>query len=131
MKSKVITKVPTEFEEQVALFQLAQLYAHQFPELRFLNGSLNGVRLTIGSAVKCKKIGMRKGYPDLFLPARRGEFPGLYIELKRVKGGRIEPEQREWREFLISQGYAHYFCKGAKEAWKVIIGYLDNRSVGE
>jgi hypothetical protein len=128
MKSK-IKKPPaqTEYAEQTALFRMAQIYARQYPELRFLNGSLNGVRLTIGQAVKCKKIGMRKGFPDLNLPVKRGEYPGLYIELKRVKGGRIETEQREWREFLLSQGYAHHFCKGADEAWKVILEYLEGR----
>lgn len=115
---------PTEYEEQAYLFRLAQMYAHKYPELRRLNGSLNGVRLTIGQAVKCKKLGMRKGYPDINLPVKRGEYSGLYIELKRVKGGQISKEQQEWREFLLSQGYAHYFCKGADEAWKVILGYL-------
>lgn len=119
--------VPTEYAEQAALFQRAQLYARQYPELQFLNGSLNGVRLTIGQAVKCKKIGMRKGYPDVFLPVKRGVYSGLYIELKRIKGGSIQPEQREWREFLLSQGYAHLFCKGADEAWKVILEYLERR----
>ena len=116
--------IPTEYAEQVDIFQRAQLYAKQYPELKFLNGSLNGVRLTIGQAVKAKKAGMRKGYPDIQMPVKRDKYSGLYIELKRIKGGRIEPEQRDWREFLISQGYKHCFCKGADEAWKVIVEYL-------
>lgn len=116
--------VPSEYVEQVAIFKKAQLYACKYPELRWLNGSLNGVRLTIGQAVKCKKIGMKKGFPDINLPVKRGKYPGLYIELKRIKSGRIEPEQREWRDFLLSQGYAHEFCKGADAAWKVILRYL-------
>ena len=115
---------PTEYAEQASLFRLAQLYIRQYPELRYLNGSLNGVRLGIGQAVKCKNIGMRRGYPDIFLPVRRGEYHGLFIELKRRKGGRIEPEQKEWREFLLSQGYQHHFCKGADAAWGKIIEYL-------
>lgn len=117
---------PTEYEEQAYLFRLARLYVNKYPDLKWLNGSLNGVRLTIGQAVKAKKAGNVKGYPDIFLPVKRGQASGLFIELKRVKGGRIEPEQREWREFLLSQGYAHHFCKGADEAWKVIKGYLKN-----
>ena len=60
--------VPTEYEEQAAIFRLAQLYIHKYPSLRWLNGSLNGVRLTIGNAMKCKRIGMKKGFPDLNLP---------------------------------------------------------------
>jgi len=115
---------PSEYVEQAAIFSRAQVYCKKYPELKFLNGSLNGVRLTIGQAVKCKKIGMRKGYPDIFLPVRRGLCSGLFIELKRVRGGQISKEQRAWRKFLISQGYQHYFCKGADEAWRVILEYL-------
>lgn len=125
-KKKITLPCRTEYQEQAAIFRLAQLHCRQYPELRWLNGSLNGVRLTIGQAVKMKKAGMKKGYPDLFLSVKRGKYSGLFIELKRIKGGRIEPEQREWREFLLSQGYAHHFCKGCDEAWKVIIDYLNS-----
>ena len=83
--------------------------------------------MTIGQAVKAKKAGNVKGYPDVNLPVRRGKYSGLYVELKRVKGGRIEPEQQEWREHLISQGYQHHFCKGADAAWKVILEYLKGK----
>ena len=117
--------IPTEYEEQAYLFHLARLYVTKYPDLKWLNGSLNGVRLTIGQAVKAKKAGNVKGYPDIFLPVKRGKISGLFIELKRVKGGTIEPEQREWREFLLSQGYAHHFCRGCDEAWDIIIKYLN------
>ena len=117
--------IPSECSEQVAIFKRAHLYARRYPELRFLNGSLNGVRLTIGQAVKCKKAGMREGHPDIQLPVCRGGYIGLYIELKRIKGGKISPAQKDWAEFLISQGYMHRFCKGCDEAWDVIINYLN------
>ncbi|MCK5603642.1 VRR-NUC domain-containing protein [Candidatus Pacearchaeota archaeon] len=126
-KKKVSTvPCPTEHAEQCSIFRRAQLHSRQWPELRFLNGSLNGVRLTIGQAVKSKNTGMKKGYPDIFLPVRRGKHSGLFIELKRVKGGRIEPEQKLWATVLISQGYRHEFCKGGDAAWKVIIDYLNS-----
>ncbi len=120
----ILPPIPTEYEEQTAIFRLSQLYVRQYPELRWLNGSLNGVRLTIGQAVKAKKAGNVKGYPDIFLPVRRGKYSGLFIELKRVKGGSIQAEQQEWREFLLSQGYSHHFCRGCDEAWKIILEYL-------
>lgn len=122
--------VPTEYAEQVAVFRLAQLYARQYPELKYLSGSLNGVRLHIGQAVKAKKAGLVRGYPDLFLPVKRRIYSGLFIELKRRKGSSIQPEQYEWREFLVSQGYEHYFCRGADEAWKAILGYLNIKEIG-
>lgn len=125
-KKMPVVPVRSEYVEQVTIFRLAQLHSRQYPELRFLNGSLNGVRLTIGQAVKAKNAGMKKGYPDLQLPAKRGEYSGLYVELKRIKGGKIEPEQKEWAEFLVLQGYKHSFCKGCDAAWKVIIEYLNS-----
>ncbi len=126
MQKKQKVKIKTEYHEQCAIFRLAQLYSRQWPELRFLNGSLNGVRLTIGQAVKCKNTGMKSGYPDLFLPIKRGSYSGLFVELKRVKGGRVQPEQKLWAAMLTSQGYRHEFCKGCEAAWKVITDYLES-----
>ena len=125
-KKKEVVPAPnrSEYHEQCAVFKLAQLYGREYPELKFLNGSLNGVRLTIGQAVKAKATGMKKGMPDLFLPVKRGKCSGLFIELKRLKGGSIQPEQKLWAKFLVSQGYQHYFCKGADVAWQTIINYL-------
>lgn len=128
MKKKKIPTVPTKSEhaEQVSIFRLAQLYSRQWPELRFLQGSMNGVRLTIGQAVRAKAAGMKKGVPDIFLPIKRGNYSGLFVELKRVSGGRIEPEQKLWAAMLTSQGYQHHFCKGCDAAWKVITDYLES-----
>lgn len=117
--------IPTEYAEQCAIFRLAQLHVRQYPVLRFLCGSLNGVRLTIGQAVKAKNAGMKRGVPDILLPVVRGTHCGLWIELKRIKGGRILPEQKEWAEFLVDQGYKHVFAYGADEAWTAIVDYLD------
>lgn len=87
---------PTEHQEQAALFEWAELQAKAIPELWLLNGSLNGVRLTIGQAVKAKKAGMKKGFPDINLPVKRGEYGALYIELKTLKPkGTVKPEQKE------------------------------------
>lgn len=120
-------KFRSEHWEQCKVFEIARENALAYPELRFLTGSLSGIKMSIGTAMKAKKAGcLVKGIPDLFLPLRRKAFPGLYIELKRLKGGKILTDQREWREFLIAQGYAHYFCKGHETAWQKIIEYLES-----
>lgn len=124
------TLMPTEYAEQCSIFRRAQLHIREWPELRFLNGSLNGVRLTIGQAVKCKNVGMKKGYPDLFLPIKRRNYSGLFIELKRIEGGWADPDQRLWATMLTSQGYRHEFCKGADAAWAVIVNYLSGSGKG-
>lgn len=123
-KRKQKPPIPTEYEEQCTIFRLAQLYQKKYPELGFLIGSLNGVRLTIGQAMKAKKTGLKKGVPDIFLPVARGCHAGLWVELKRIKGSKILPEQYDWQAFLSEHGYKHVFAYGAEEAWKVIIDYL-------
>lgn len=127
MRKTKAPPVPTEYQEQVSVFKLAQIYCRRYPELRFLAGSLSGIRISIGLAVKCKRAGcLNPGQPDLFLPVRRSEYSGLYIELKRIAGGKIDPEQRVWEKFLTEQGFKHEFCSGGDAAWKVIVDYLES-----
>lgn len=92
--------LPTEYDEQSALIEWADLAACKHPELRWLHASQNGAHMHIATAIKQRKSGMRKGIPDLSLPAPRGSYHGLYIEMKRIKGGRIDPEQDACHRFL-------------------------------
>jgi hypothetical protein len=114
-----------EYEEQVIIFEWASMMSIQRPELKLLHASLNGVRLTIGQATKAKRAGMKKGYPDIFLPVKRGIYSGLYIELKKVGGKKPGPEQEKWLEALSEQGFDTYCCKGSKAAIATIESYLN------
>lgn len=116
--------IPTEYREQEMIFEWAQLYSNKYPDLKLLNGSLNGVRLTIGQAVKCKKIGMKKGCPDINLPVVCYPYAGLYIELKRMKGSSTSKDQKWWIARLREQGYRAEIIKGHIEAIKLIKNYL-------
>jgi hypothetical protein len=122
-------RIPTEFEEQCLLFEWAQLSQGKYPELELLNASSNGVRLPIGAAMKLKRQGLKKGFPDINLPIPSKGFHGLYIELKRVKGSLTYPEQTWWIEKLTERGYRAVFCKGFEEARKEIEDYLSTEEV--
>ena len=126
MKKKNVLPIPLEYDDQCSIFTFAQVMAatNQNPDLKMLWASLNGVRLTIGQAVKAKKAGMKKGYPDIGLDVARGGYHGLRIELKREKGGRLEPEQKEWLQDLAEYGYFACVCRGANAAKLVLINYL-------
>jgi len=67
--------------------------------------------------------------PDLCLPVPRGGFHGLYIELKRLRGGRLSEQQRAWLDALGKQGYAVAVCKGWEEAAETIQRYLEGKSI--
>lgn len=76
-------------------------------------------------AVKFRRLGVRAGVPDLCLPLPRSCYHGLYVELKRVSGGRLTDSQQFWLELLRKNGYMAEVCHGAEEAKKVIMGYMN------
>ena len=113
----------TEYDEQCAVFRWAKMMEKKHPELALLNSSLNGVKLNIGQAVKAKRSGMKAGYPDILLPVPRGDFHGLFIELKY--GNNVaSKEQREWLVMLSEQGFLCHVCWGADNAIRAIEEYL-------
>jgi hypothetical protein len=86
--------------------------------------SAGGMRTSYLQAIKMKRTGYVKGFPDLFIYEPRGEFHGLAIEMKKEKGSKIEPEQVQWQEQLRNRNYASYICKGSEEAIKIIDEYF-------
>ena len=114
--------LPTEEQDQIALIQWFDL---AYPSLAGrLASSSGGARMTMRTAKRQKAAGNRKGFPDLNLLTPRHGFSGLVIELKRVKGGRLEPEQADWLEWLNNQGFMAVVCKGFDAAKVTIEGYL-------
>lgn len=114
---------PTEHEEQVALINWCDF--HPDRRLKLIYSHLNGIRCNMGTAMKAKASGAKKGIPDLFLPVPSKDYHGLYIELKRVKGGSLSPEQKEWLAILNENGYLAVQCKGADAAIATINNYLN------
>jgi hypothetical protein len=114
----------SEHDEQVAVFAWTALKEKEFPELKLLQGSLNGVRLTIGQAVKAKRAGLKKGWPDLFLPVALHGFNGLFIELKKRKGGVMSADQAAMWKQLSLQGYKCTRADGSDAAISILEWYL-------
>jgi len=117
----------SEYEHQVQVFEWAKMMEVQKPELKLLNASLMGVHVSLKLLNKYKKAGVKKGYPDLFLPVPRGEHHGLFIELKKIGGRKPKDEQKQWLEDLQAQGYDCYTCFGSEQTIFVIISYLNGK----
>lgn len=82
-------------------------------------------------AIKAKKMGTSKGFPDLlvFVPIKGIEdevdaYQMLAIEMKRKKGSTISPEQKEWLAILEMAGIPSRVCKGADEAIDFVNEYI-------
>lgn len=121
---RLAPKPPTESEEQQALFQWVALHRGRYPELELLYHVPNGGSRHKAEAGRLRAEGVKPGVPDLCLPVARGEYHGLYIELKRTEGGRVSERQKVWLERLAEQGYAVRLCKGWEVAAQEIVKYL-------
>ncbi len=117
---------PPEAWEQERVFDWIRGNEGKYPQLQLAYSTLNGVKLSPGLSMKMKRQGNRKGVPDIVLPARSGsgEYSGLYLELKRVKGGRVSKEQKEYIARLKQENYCAGVVKGHREAIDTIKHYL-------
>ena len=127
--------VPSEHDEQVALFAWADANVDRWPELALMFSIPNGAKVPYTRDAKGRMFsperlaltqeGMRRGVPDVFLAALTREWGGLFIELKRRDHSNgPTPEQRDWLARLNAAGYKAVICYGADEAIKAIMDYL-------
>ena len=122
---KTTSIVPLEEDEQIAFVQwcrLNNILIHHSP--LEIGGSSRAVKVR---AIKMKKMGASKGFPDLlvFIPVygTTGHidcYQMCAIEMKRKKGSTTSKEQKEWLKVLQASGAMSAVCKGADEAIKFI-----------
>ena len=114
-----------EHAEQVTLMQWWAIAHQQFgiPE-QLLFAIPNGGQRNIIVASKLKAEGVRAGIPDLFLAVPRRDAHGLFIEMKKAKGGRTSEKQDAALDMLAEQGYQWAVCHGWTEAQRTIESYL-------
>lgn len=126
--------------------QIAQYIRMKYPTAMFHHDFGSGVKLTMGQAVRQKKLnGGLRAWPDLLIaePAPRcvdgswnHEYNGLFIELKR-EGTRLKKKNGDWAnqhireqadvlERLEFRGYRAVFAVGFDEAVKVIDDYFQS-----
>ncbi len=117
--------VPSESDEQICLFEWAEVMQGQIPELRLLFHIPNGGYRNKVTAARMKAEGVKAGVPDLFLPVARKGAHGLFIEMKKRKGGKVREEQYVWGKALQFEGYQFNVCFGADEARRTICEYLE------
>lgn len=140
---------PTEDTEQMCLFRWADAQSGKYPELSLMYHIPNGGKRGKAEAGRFRAMGVKSGVPDIFLPrgfhaldfVGPGQFNidgtqyavtetiynGLYIELKRLRGGTVSATQKQWVARLRDAGYAVEVCKGWEAAAAVITDYLEGR----
>jgi hypothetical protein len=122
MKSNWYSKInATEHEEQKVVAEYLDMTGVLWYAVP--NGSLRNVVV----AKKLKAEGVKPGVPDIVIAEPSGGYHGLYVELKRKKGGCISGNQKKWIDKLGSRGYLAVVCRGADEAISVIDNYFSGR----
>ena len=113
-------KPPSEHAEQATLVQWLERF---HPDLRIFAIPNGGKRGKL-EAMRLRLEGVSPGVPDLMLPTPRGQHHGLFVEMKRTKGGSVSKEQKDWIDYLQAQGYQAIVCRGFEEAKREIECYL-------
>lgn len=120
---------PTEAVEQAALMRWAMYEESKWPELTLLYHIPNEGKRSRVTGGQMKAQGMRKGVPDLHLPVARGQYHGLYVEMKRRHGETPTRDQADWLEALDAQGYCVCWAQGWDAAAHAIRCYLEQGRV--
>lgn len=79
--------IPTESAEQQCLFRWAAYNRGRWPEMELMYHIPNGGTRSKSEAGRFRAEGVKAGVPDICLPVARGGYHGMYIEMKRRKGG--------------------------------------------
>ena len=117
--------VPLESAEQKQLIEWWHFFCqtkgiHEKCLFAVPNGGYRNAR----ESHRLKEEGVRAGIPDLMLAVPCGAFHGLFVELKRLKGGRVSDNQKEMLVVFHRLGYCVKLCKGFAEAQQAITEYL-------
>lgn len=105
----------------------------QYPHVLFTSEA-SGLRLTIGQAKQMKRLRSGNGFPDMMIFEPRGDYHGLFIELK-AEGTKLTKKSGGWATVhlaeqseilcdLTEKGYLAEFAVGFEEAKQIIDEYL-------
>lgn len=119
MATRPIYRASEDTEQQLVV---QYCYIRNIPIVHIPN---EGKR-SVSYGAKLKRMGMKKGFPDLFIPKARNGFHGLFIELKAT-GGKVSSDQSKWITLLSSEGYAATVCVGFEAAITTINQYMEER----
>ena len=106
--------MPTEQQEAEIFATWLHVHGFKFTHIPNETGSDPAAKRR---AIRMKRAGVSKGFID-YLVFKDGQK--WAIELKRRKGGRATPEQREWLAILAAHGFEAAVCHGAEECVQFI-----------
>jgi hypothetical protein len=116
----------SEHDEQKKLIKWWEMYSSSkgIPKELFF-AIPNGGKRDVITAKVLQSEGVRPGVPDLFLALETYTHAGLFIEMKKAKGGVVSDKQRAFAEMLENHtSYQHKVCRGFDEARLCVERYI-------
>ena len=135
MKIKLdkLLAVPSEHEECRWLIEWASTQRFNGWKLSDVlvhvpNGAFHGADRKAGAVVarKLREQGLQAGVFDYILPVPilRLSCPGLWLEMKRTRGGVVSEEQKKFQSRMMQLGWRCEIAKGWVEASTIIQDHL-------
>lgn len=116
--SDKMTNTRTEAQEQAAVVDYCTLWGIEIVHVP------NEGKRTLANGRQLARMGLRRGFPDLFIPTARKGYHGMFIELKRDIHCKATEHQQRWINYLNRQGYYAVICHGADAAIAEIDKYF-------
>lgn len=113
-------------KEHIEQKLLIRWFRMQYPAIsKCLFAIPNGGIRHIRTALKLKEEGVLAGVPDLFLMIPKGDYHGMFIEMKAEKG-KIQPSQQQFLDIANNLNYKAIVCYGYEKAKESIQNYLQD-----
>lgn len=115
-----------EDDEQAALFAWIDLHKDRpgCGALRLIFHVPNGGARSAMTGARLKRLGVRRGVPDVWLPVARQDYNGLVGEMK-APGGKLTSEQWDWKLMLSGAGWRFETWHSWADAARDIANYLE------
>lgn len=115
-----------EDKEQILVMDWAKMSEGKYPELKWLFHCPNGGSRNVVEATKLKRMGVKSGVSDLYLPYSKGSYIGLFIEMK-YGNNKLQDSQKEFLKDMSENGHYVITCYKAEDAIETIKDYLNQK----
>ena len=122
----------TEHSQQTALFMWACSPDNPYVELlKWMHAIPNGGKRSQATAAILKAEGVKRGIGDVFLPLARGDYHGLYLEMKRPRtskrqAGTTSDVQDDFKAYCHANLFGYAVCYTYADAKAMIISYVNH-----
>ena len=107
-----------------------------YPDAIFRSDFASGMRMSIGMAKRNKSLQSSRAYPDIFIAEPKGEYYGMFIELKTKdnivykKDGTLRQNEHHKEQAVMlmklnNRGYKAVFGQGYQDTIKQIDKYFE------